>query len=184
MKKLRDNVAYGNVDAEDEHIVEMMQVAQLHDFIEELPDGYETVVGERGVGLSGGQKQRLSIARTILLDPPVLVLDDSTSSVDVHTERLIQETLERVMAKRTTFVISNRFQAIAQADTILVFKDGKIVQSGGHADLVAVEGEYRELYDSQMRPFEEARRAAERLEAERNGDGATAAIPNEQRGSR
>jgi len=158
---IRDNVAFGNLDAEDERIYEMMRIAQLHDFIMELPDGYQTVVGERGVGLSGGQKQRLSIARTILLDPPILVLDDSTSSVDVHTERLIQSTLEHVVSSRTTFVISNRFHTIALADLILVFKDGEIVQSGKHDDLVAVEGEYKELYDSQMRPAEEARLAAQ-----------------------
>src|SRR3990170_1818404 len=146
----------------------------MHDFIEELPEGYETVVGERGVGLSGGQKQRLSIARTILLDPPILILDDSTSSVDVHTERLIQQTLESVVSNRTTFLISNRFHAIALADRILVFKDGEIVQTGSHDELVSVDGEYRELYESQMRPFEEARRNAERLLAA-NGDSGDAA---------
>ena len=182
---IRENVAYGDVDAEEGRIVEMMQVAQLHDFIEELPDGYDTVVGERGVGLSGGQKQRLSIARTILLDPPVLVLDDSTSSVDVYTERLIQQTLETVLSNRTTFIISNRFHAIAQADRILVFKDGEIVQSGTHDEIVNVPGEYRELYETQMRPFEEARRAAEALAAERNGDGdAAASEASGQRSSR
>jgi ABC-type multidrug transport system fused ATPase/permease subunit len=157
---IRDNVAFGDLDAEDERIYEMMRIAQLHEFIEELPNGYETVVGERGVGLSGGQKQRLSIARTILLDPPILVLDDSTSSVDVHTERLIQRTLESVVSTRTTFVISNRFHTIAAADLILVFKDGEIVQSGKHEDLVSVDGEYKKLYDTQMRPAEEARRNA------------------------
>ena len=160
---IRDNVAFGDLSAEDEQVYEMMGIAQLHDFIQDLPAGYETVVGERGVGLSGGQKQRLSIARSILMDPPILILDDSTSSVDVHTERLIQQTLEKVVSSRTTFVISNRFNTIALADLILVFKDGEIAQSGTHEDLVAVEGEYKELYDSQMRPAEEARRNAERL---------------------
>ena len=160
---IRDNVAFGDLSAEDAQVHEMMGIAQLHDFIQDLPAGYETVVGERGVGLSGGQKQRLSIARTILMDPPILILDDSTSSVDVHTERMIQETLEKVVSSRTTFVISNRFNTIALADLILVFKDGEIAQSGAHEDLVAVEGEYKELYDSQMRPAEEARRNAERL---------------------
>ena len=159
---IRDNVAFGDLEADDERVYEMMRIAQLHDFIEELPDGYATVVGERGVGLSGGQKQRLSIARTILIDPPILILDDSTSSVDVHTERLIQQTLESVVSSRTTFVISNRFHTIAMADLILVFKDGEIAQSGKHDELVAVEGEYKELYDSQMRPAEEARLNAQR----------------------
>jgi ATP-binding cassette, subfamily B, multidrug efflux pump len=168
---IRDNVAYGDIDAEEERIYEMMRIAQLHDFIEELPQGYDTVVGERGVGLSGGQKQRLSIARTILLDPPILILDDSTSSVDVHTESLIQQMLEGVVSNRTTFLISNRFHAIARADKILVFKDGEIVQSGKHEELVSVEGEYQELYESQMRPLEEARRNAERLMDENGGSG-------------
>ena len=161
---IRDNVAYGQVDASFERVVDSMRIAQLHEFIEELPEAYETVVGERGVGLSGGQKQRLSIARTVLLDPPVLVLDDSTSSVDVYTERLIQQALNRVIEGRTTFLVSNRFHMIAQADEILVFKHGRIVQRGTHAELVDAPGEYRELYQSQMRPFEEARLAA--LEAD------------------
>jgi ATP-binding cassette, subfamily B, multidrug efflux pump len=162
---IRDNVAYGYVEAHLDNVVGAMKIAQLHDFIDELPDSYETVVGERGVGLSGGQRQRLAIARTIILDPPVLVLDDSTSSVDVHTERLIQRALDQVIEGRTTFLISNRFQAIAKADEILVFQDGQIVQRGKHDDLVDVPGEYQDLYSSQMRPFEEARAAA--LEAER-----------------
>jgi ATP-binding cassette subfamily B protein len=141
-------------------VVGAMKIAQLHDFIDELPESYDTVVGERGVGLSGGQRQRLAIARTILLDPPVLVLDDSTSSVDVHTERLIQRGLDEVIEGRTTFLISNRFHAIAQADEILVFQGGSIVQRGKHDDLVDVPGEYQDLYSSQMRPFEDARAAA------------------------
>lgn len=165
---IRDNVAYGDSSADMERVVDAMKVAQLHGFIEDLPTGYDTVVGERGVGLSGGQKQRLSIARTIILDPPVLVLDDSTSSVDVYTERLIQQALNDVIKGRTTFLISNRFHAIAQADEILVFQDGRIVQRGKHEDLVDVPGEYRDLHASQMRPFEEARLAA--LESERTAD--------------
>ena len=157
---IRDNIAYGNVAADEKMVVHAAKAAQLHDFVAGLADGYDTVVGERGVGLSGGQKQRLSIARTILHDSPVLVFDDSTSSVDVHTERLIQKALDTVTAGRTTFLISNRFHAIAQADQILVFKDGEIIQRGVHHELLAVPGEYRDLYESQMRPFEEARQAA------------------------
>ena len=157
---IRDNIAYGNVAADEKTVVHAAKAAQLHDFVAGLADGYDTVVGERGVGLSGGQKQRLSIARTILHDSPVLVFDDSTSSVDVHTERLIQKALDTVTAGRTTFLISNRFHAIAQADQILVFKDGEIIQRGVHHELLAVPGEYRDLYESQMRPFEEARQAA------------------------
>jgi ATP-binding cassette subfamily B protein len=162
---IRDNVAYGFVEAPMDGVIDAMKIAQLHDFINELPDSYDTVVGERGIGLSGGQRQRLALARTILLDPPVLVLDDSTSSVDVHTERLILNALDQVIQGRTTFLISNRFHAIARADEILVFQGGRIVQRGKHSDLVDVPGEYQDLYASQMRPFEDARAAA--LEAER-----------------
>ena len=167
---IRDNVAYGDTEADIERVEQVTSMAQLHDFIQELPDGYETVVGERGVGLSGGQKQRLSIARTVLLGPPVLVLDDSTSSVDVHTERLIQQGLDEVIGSRTTFLISNRFHTIARADEIFVFRDGEIVQRGTHDELVNAPGEYSELYHSQMRPFEQARRELqERQRAAGNG---------------
>ncbi len=167
---IRDNVAYGDTEADIERVEQVTSMAQLHDFIQELPDGYETVVGERGVGLSGGQKQRLSIARTVLLGPPVLVLDDSTSSVDVHTERLIQQGLDEVIGSRTTFLISNRFHTIARADEIFVFRDGEIVQRGMHDELVNAPGEYSELYHSQMRPFEQARRELqERQRAAGNG---------------
>ena len=166
---IRDNVRYGDAQAEPDQVLDMTRMAQLHDFIDELPEGYETVVGERGVGLSGGQKQRLSIARTVLLNPPVLVLDDSTASVDVYTERLIQQALDSVIASRTTFLITNRFHAIAKADQILVFQDGRIVQRGKHEELASAPGEYAELYRSQMRPFEEARRLALDLQSH-NGD--------------
>lgn len=150
---IRDNVAYGKTDAVMEMVSKSAQIAQLDEFIVEMPDGYETVVGERGIGLSGGQKQRLSIARTLLTDPPVLILDDSTSSVDVHTERLIQDSLKDFMSNRTTFIISNRFSSISEADLILVFKDGEIVQRGTHLSLLDEAGEYRELYESQISPF-------------------------------
>ena len=167
---IRDNVAYGDTEADIGRVEQVTSMAQLHDFIQELPDGYETVVGERGVGLSGGQKQRLSIARTVLLGPPVLVLDDSTSSVDVHTERLIQQGLDEVIGSRTTFLISNRFHTIARADEIFVFRDGEIVQRGMHDELVNAPGEYSELYHSQMRPFEQAKRELqERQRAAGNG---------------
>tara|TARA_B100000029_G_scaffold298521_1_gene291581 strand:- start:1158 stop:2948 length:1791 start_codon:yes stop_codon:yes gene_type:complete len=151
---IRDNIAYGSHESPAEDIEEVTRAAQMHDFIADLPEAYETVVGERGVGLSGGQKQRLSIARTILLDPPILILDDSTSSVDVHTERLIQDALDKVVTSRTTFLISNRFSVIAKADQILVFKNGEITQRGKHEELLEEQGEYRELYDYQMRAAE------------------------------
>jgi ATP-binding cassette subfamily B multidrug efflux pump len=161
---IRDNVAYGNADAALDEVQNMARLAQMDGFINEMPDRYETVVGERGIGLSGGQKQRLSIARTLLLDPPVLVLDDSTSSVDVHTERLIQQSLEQVMANRTTFIITNRFSSIASADLILVFEDGEITQRGTHVELLAAGGEYRELYESQVRPGEGSVRVRDQRE--------------------
>jgi ATP-binding cassette subfamily B protein len=151
-----ENIAYGKGDASDEEIQEVASIAQLHEFISGLPDQYDTVVGERGGGLSGGQKQRLSIARTLLMNPPVLILDDSTSSVDAHTEHLVQEGLEEVMRGRTTFVVTNRLSAIRSADEILVFKDGRIEQRGTHEELLAKGGEYLNLYESQLKPIEEA----------------------------
>tara|TARA_B100000809_G_scaffold258227_2_gene301088 strand:- start:1296 stop:3122 length:1827 start_codon:yes stop_codon:yes gene_type:complete len=151
-----ENIAYGKGDASDEEIREVASIAQLHEFIAGLPDQYDTVVGERGGGLSGGQKQRLAIARTLLMNPPVLILDDSTSSVDAHTEHLVQEGLEEVMRGRTTFVVTNRLSAIRSADIILVFKDGNIDQRGTHEELLAKGGEYLNLYESQLKPMEEA----------------------------
>jgi ATP-binding cassette subfamily B protein len=151
-----ENIAYGKGDASDEEIREVASIAQLHEFIAGLPDQYDTVVGERGGGLSGGQKQRLAIARTLLMNPPVLILDDSTSSVDAHTEHLVQEGLEEVMRGRTTFVVTNRLSAIRSADVILVFKDGNIDQRGTHEELLAKGGEYLNLYASQLKPMEEA----------------------------
>ena len=153
---IRDNIAYGNADASLEQIIEVAKLAQLHLFITSLPDGYDTVVGERGVGLSGGQKQRLSIARTLLRNPPILILDDSTSSVDAHTENLLQAGLDQVVQNRTTFVITSRLSTIRAADTILVFKSGNIVERGTHTELLALNGEYKELYEVQLRPEEQS----------------------------
>ena len=153
---IAENIKYGKGDASDEDIREVASVAQMHEFISGLPDQYETIVGERGGGLSGGQKQRLSIARTILMNPPVLILDDSTSSVDAHTEHLVQEGLEEVMSGRTTIIVTNRLSAIRNADFILVFKDGRIEQRGTHEELLAKGGEYLSLYESQLKPMEEA----------------------------
>jgi ATP-binding cassette subfamily B multidrug efflux pump len=149
---VRDNIAYGAVDASLQKVVEMAKIAQIHEFIATLPDGYDSLVGERGVGLSGGQKQRLSIARTLMRDPPILVLDDSTSSVDAHTERLIQDAMEVVIKRRTTFIITHRLSALRGADTILVFKDGEIVERGTHEELLGQGGEYREIYELQLLP--------------------------------
>ncbi len=152
---VRDNIAYGAVDASEEDVTLAAKVAQLHGHIEELPYGYDTWVGERGSTLSGGQRQRLSIARTILLDPPVLILDDSTSSVDVETERQIHRAMVEVMKGRTTFVIAHRLSTVREADLILVLKNGEIVEEGSHLELMARGGLYREIYDLQLRPQEE-----------------------------
>ncbi|MGH8067318.1 MAG: ABC transporter ATP-binding protein [Candidatus Entotheonellia bacterium] len=152
---IRDNIAYGATDASVEDVISATKIAQLHDQIIRLPKGYETWVGERGVTLSGGQRQRLSIARTILLDPPILILDDSTSSVDVDTERRIHQAMIGVMQGRTTFVIAHRLSTVRQADLILVLQNGEIAEQGTHQELMARHGIYQDIYELQLRPQEE-----------------------------
>lgn len=152
---IRTNIAYGVADATDEQVVAAAKAARIHDFIMNLPDGYETWVGERGVTLSGGQKQRMAIARTLLLDPAILVLDDSTSSVDMETEYLIQQALEAVMRNRTTFIVASRLRTVKSADQILVLEHGRIVERGKHRDLLKLKGPYSRLYDLQLREQEE-----------------------------
>ena len=152
---IANNIAYGRPDANREDVIAAAKVAQLHDHIQSLPDGYETILGERGVSLSGGQRQRLSIARAVLLDPPILILDDSTSSVDAKTENEIRKAMSLVMRGRTTFIIAHRLSTVHAADEIIVLKDGRIVERGPHADLVQSGGIYREIYDLQLRPQEE-----------------------------
>jgi len=147
---IRENIAYGRPDATNEEIHAAARAAQAHDFIVKFPDGYDTLVGERGVTLSGGQRQRIAIARALLMDPRILILDDSTSSVDTQTEKLIQEALDRLMEGRTTFVIAHRLATVRRADLILVMEDGRIVQRGRHAELLAQEGLYREIHDLQL----------------------------------
>ena len=158
---IRENIAYGRHDAPMDEIVRAAKIAQLHDFVESLDDGYETVIGERGATLSGGQRQRLSIARALLLDPPILILDDSTSSVDANTEELIRQAMESVMRGRTTFVIAHRLSTVHRADTIVVLKDGVTVERGTHQELLALGGFYREIYELQLRPQEEVMREIE-----------------------
>ena len=152
---IRDNIAYGLDDVDMDRVVEAAKIAQLHDFIEGLPDGYSTWVGERGITLSGGQRQRLAIARTILLDPPVLILDDSTSSVDMATEHRLQQALDHVIKGRTTFVIAHRLSTIRSADMILALENGQIVEHGTHNQLLERNGFYRRIYDLQLRPLED-----------------------------
>ena len=149
---IRENITYGAESAAYEDIVRAAKVAQLHDFIEGLPEGYDTLVGERGVTLSGGQRQRLAIARTLLVDPPVLILDDSTSSVDVGTEYQIQRALEEVVKDRTTFVIAHRLSTVRRAQLILVMEHGEIVERGTHEELLGRDGFYRRIYELQLRP--------------------------------
>jgi ATP-binding cassette subfamily B protein len=151
---VRENIAYGRPDATDDEIIEAAKIARLHDFIMTLPGRYETWVGERGITLSGGQKQRVSIARTLLLDPKILVLDDSTSSVDMETEFLIQQALAELLRGRTAFVIAHRLRTVRNADQIIVLRDGRIAEQGTHDDLIALGGTYREIYDVQLRDQE------------------------------
>ncbi|HXF51175.1 MAG TPA: ABC transporter ATP-binding protein, partial [Dehalococcoidia bacterium] len=153
---IRDNIAYGAVDATQEEIERAARIARIHDFITSLPDGYDTWVGERGITLSGGQKQRVAIARTLLLNPRILIFDDSTSSVDTETEYLIQQALAELMEGRTTFVIAQRLRTVKRADQILVLKDGRIVERGTHDELIRRDGLYREIYDLELRDQEEA----------------------------
>ena len=151
---IKDNIAYGLDDVDMEEVVRAAKVAQLHDFIEGLPDGYDSWVGERGITLSGGQRQRLAIARTVLLDPPILILDDSTSSVDVATEYKLQQALDEVIRGRTTFVIAHRLSTVRRADLILALEDGEIFERGAHDELLERNGFYRSIYDLQLRPRE------------------------------
>jgi len=153
---IRDNIAYGRPEASQEEIEAAAKAARIHDFIVSLPYGYDEWVGERGVTLSGGQKQRIAIARTLLLDPRILIFDDSTASVDSQTEFLIQQALNELMKGRTTFVIAQRLRTVIRADEILVLQQGRVVQRGKHAELLEQEGLYRRIFDLELRDQEEA----------------------------
>lgn len=158
---IKENIAYGAVDAGMEQIYEVAKTANLHDFIMSLPEGYNTWVGERGDTLSGGEKQRLSIARTLLVDPSILILDDSTASVDAGTERLIRQALDKLIKGRTTFIITHRLPIIQNADLILVLQDGMLAEKGTHKDLMARGGLYKEMYETQLMLNKEAEEQAE-----------------------
>lgn len=146
---IKENIRYGNPEASMEEVIDAAKRAQAHDFIMEMPDGYDTMLGERGMGLSGGQKQRISIARAILINPSILILDDATSAVDMETEFKIQKALKEVMTGRTTFIIAHRISSLKHADEILVLEDGKIVERGVHEDLLKNNGPYQRIYDIQ-----------------------------------
>ncbi len=165
---MRENIAYGVVDASQEDIERVAKAARIHEFIVSQPDGYDTWVGERGITLSGGQRQRVAIARTLLTDPRILIFDDSTSSVDTETEYLIQQALADLMKGRTTFVIAQRLRTVKAADQILVLQGGRIVERGRHEELLERGGLYRQIYDLELRDQEEAFEQA-RVEAAQTG---------------
>ncbi|MDB6064383.1 MAG: transporter ATP-binding protein [Pedosphaera sp.] len=150
---IRENIMYGKLDATEDELQDAARAANCHEFISRLPEGYDSRVGERGVKLSVGEKQRVSIARALLKDAPILVLDEATASVDTGTEKLIQEALERLMANRTSFVIAHRLSTIRKADQILVLRDGQIIESGNHNELVALNGLYARLARIQNTTF-------------------------------
>jgi ATP-binding cassette subfamily B protein len=152
---IRENIAFGRDDASEEEIVEAAKAAQAHEFIMQMPRGYDTLVGERGITLSGGQKQRIAIARAILTNPRLLVLDDATSSVDSETELAIQQALDRLMQGRTTFVIAHRLSTVMRADQILVLDRGRIVARGKHEELLTSSPLYAEIYRRQLKPTHE-----------------------------
>jgi ATP-binding cassette subfamily B protein len=147
---IRDNIRYGSPDASDEEVVAAARAAQAHEFITHLPEGYDTILGQRGVNVSGGQKQRIAIARALLTQPAVLILDDSTSAVDVETEARIQDALSESLASCTGFVVAQRISTVLSADRILVLDEGAIVAQGTHSELLSSSPIYREIYESQL----------------------------------
>ena len=155
-RTIRENIAYGiRHPVTDDQVEAAAKAAAIHDIVMTFPKGYDTIVGEKGVTLSGGQRQRVAIARTLLRDPRILILDDATSSVDTETEAQIRDALEYLMRGRTTFIIAHRVQSVMNADLILVLDKGRIIQRGTHAELVREQGVYRQIYDLQARIEEE-----------------------------
>ena len=150
---IRDNIAFGVRDVTEEQIHDAAKLSKAHEFIMELPLGYDTIVGERGMGLSGGQKQRIAIARALIKNPRILVLDDATSAVDMETEHEIQAGFKELMAGRTTFIIAHRISSLRHADEIIVLDKGLIVQRGTHAELIQQKGPYRDTYNIQYADY-------------------------------
>lgn len=176
---IRENIAYGNPNATEEDVLRVAKAANAHNFIMEFPDGYETELGERGVTLSGGQRQRVAIARALLIDPHILILDDSTSSVDTKTEFEIQEALGRLMENRTTFIIAQRLTSIQQADQIVVLDRGRIEEIGTHQELLDMDGHYAEIYRLQLADQDRLKQeliAIEAMKAASNGNHSAAAV--------
>ncbi|HEY8438023.1 MAG TPA: ATP-binding cassette domain-containing protein, partial [Candidatus Limnocylindrales bacterium] len=154
---IRENIEYGRLDATEDEIQTAAEAAHVDHFVRTLPDGYDTVIDDDATNVSAGEKQLLTIARAFLADPPILILDEATSSVDTRTEVLIQRAMARLMRGRTTFVIAHRLSTIRDADTILVMENGSIVEQGTHDELLARNGAYAELYESQfVEPLAEA----------------------------
>jgi ATP-binding cassette, subfamily B, multidrug efflux pump len=164
-----NNIRYGRAGATDDDVKDAARLARAHEFIERLPQGYETVLGERGTGLSQGQRQLLAIARAALADPRILILDEATSSVDTRTERQIQHALEALLTGRTSFVIAHRLSTVRHADLVLVIEAGQIVERGTHASLIAAQGAYHRLYMRQfLRTEEDEEEAADYAAAGRS----------------
>jgi ABC-type multidrug transport system fused ATPase/permease subunit len=147
---VKENIAYGNLTASQAEIEEVARIARAHEFIAELPEKYETWIGERGVKLSVGQKQRISIARVLLKDPPIIIFDEATSNIDTETEVKIREALEELTRGRTTFIIAHRLSTLRHVDRIFVLDGGRLIEEGSHAELIARSGVYRALYDAQF----------------------------------
>jgi subfamily B ATP-binding cassette protein MsbA len=152
---VRHNIAYGKPDATDAEIEEAAKIAFAHDFIREMPHGYDTIVGERGIFLSGGQRQRLAIARAVLVNAPVLILDEATSALDAESERLVQKAIANLVRNRTTIVIAHRLSTVRRANVIVVMEAGRIIETGTHSELLAQNGQYRKLYELQFADEEE-----------------------------
>jgi subfamily B ATP-binding cassette protein MsbA len=147
---VRHNVAYGRLDAGEDEIINALKDAHAYDFVMALPQGLDTLIGEQGVRLSGGERQRLAIARALLKDPPILILDEATSSLDSESEREVQQALDRLIIGRTTLVIAHRLSTVRNADRIIAMEDGRIKEIGSHAALLAADGLYRRLYEMQF----------------------------------
>jgi ATP-binding cassette subfamily B protein len=147
---IADNIAFGEPEAANDEIIAAAKLARIHDFITTLPQSYDTLIGERGVNLSGGQRQRLTIARALLMDPRILILDDSLSFVDANTEKEIQTAIDEAMKGRTCFIIAQRLSTIKNADRIMVLDNGEIIEFGTHDQLLAQDGVYRRIYETQF----------------------------------